>query len=206
MLPFRRIPVTSLLLAAIVLTFSVETLASGSLLGTADTVLVRMGANEPSLFWHGQYWRLLTSVFLHIGLMHLLFNGWALLQLGGLFEVALGSARMLVTFLVTGVLASFVSVLWLGRPGQPGGISAGASGAIFGLLGALIAFLGRRRDRLQPWARSLLSQLVFWAVINLILGVTLPGIDNSAHLGGLASGFLLGLTLREAPHPIPEEA
>src|SRR5215208_1788806 len=187
MLPFRRIPVTSLLLAAIVLTFSVETLASGSLLGTADTVLVRMGANDPQLFWAGQYWRLLTSVFLHIGLVHLLFNGWALLQLGGLFEVALGSPRMLVTFLVTGILASFASVLWLGRTGQPGAISAGASGAIFGLLGALIAYLGRRRDRLQPWARSLLSQLVFWAVVNLILGVTLPGIDNSAHLAGLAS-------------------
>lgn len=205
MLPLRRIPVTSSLLAAIVVAFAIETFASGTLLTTSDAVLERMGANDPALFWSGQYWRLLSSIFLHIGLVHLLFNGWALLQLGGLFEVALGSGKMLATFLITGLIASFVSILWLGRSGQPGALSAGASGAIFGLLGALISFLLRHRDRLLPWARSLLSQLLFWAGANLVLGFTLPGIDNSAHLAGLVSGFLLGLAFPEPSHPIPEE-
>lgn len=207
MISLRRTPATAFLLALIGLAFGLETLASGSLFTTDENVLVRMGANEPTLFWAGQYWRLVTSMFLHIGLVHLLFNGWALLQLGALFEIALGTVRMLATFLITGLVASFASILWLGRSGAPAGLSAGASGAIFGLLGALITFLFLHRDRLQPWARSLLSQLVFWAGINLVLGVTLPGIDNAAHLAGLATGLGLGFLLGgPAPHPIPEEA
>jgi rhomboid protease GluP len=193
----RQAPVTTLLLVAIVLVFVVETLRGGS---TNPQVLLAMGANHPQLIAEGQWWRLVASMFLHIGIFHLLLNGWALYQLGVLFEVWLGSIRLLGTYFVTGIAASLASAFFTQQ------LSAGASGAIFGLLGALIAFLTRRRGSLVPGARSLLGQLVLWAVINVFFGFTNPGIDNSAHLGGFVTGFLLGLFLRERPRlrPAPE--
>lgn len=201
MLLGRRTPVTTLLLAAIVAVFVLQTLAGGS---TDPEVLVSLGANYPEGFARGEHWRLLASVFLHIGLVHLLLNGWALLQLGSVFELWLGSSRLLVVFLVTGVAGSLASALWTR------GLSAGASGAIFGLLGALITFLLRRRDRLNPMARSLLGQLLLWAGINVFIGFTSRIVDNGAHLGGFAAGLLLGLVLRERrllrePRPEPAE-
>jgi rhomboid protease GluP len=193
----RQAPVTTLLLVAIGIVFVVETLRGGS---TDPHVLLAMGANHPQLIAQGQWWRLVSSMFLHIGIFHLLLNGWALYQLGVLFEAWLGSTRMLVTYFATGIAASLASAFFTQQ------LSAGASGAIFGLLGALIAFLTRRRGNLVPGARSLLGQLVLWAVINVVFGFTNPGIDNSAHLGGFVTGFLLGLFLREHPRlrPAPD--
>lgn len=184
----RRTPVTALLLLAIAGVFVLETVQGGS---TNPEVLLALGANyPPAVLGQGEWWRLFTSVFLHGGFAHVLLNGWALYQLGTLFELAVGSARMLAVYLVAGVAGSAASLLWTQ------GLSVGASGAIFGLLGAMIAFLLRRRDRLTPFARSLLGQLVGWAVINIFFGFTFPMIDNAAHLGGCAAGFVLGLLLR----------
>ncbi|HBL30403.1 MAG TPA: rhomboid family intramembrane serine protease [Acidobacteria bacterium] len=184
-------PVTALLLAAIAVLFLVETWAGGS---TSTQVLLALGANHPeSVLGAGQWWRLVASMFLHIGIVHLLLNGWALFQLGGLFESVMGSFALLLVYFVSGVAGSLASLWWM----QPQGLSAGASGAIFGVLGALIGFLFRHRDRLTPAARSLLSQLLGWAGINVVFGFITPGIDNAAHLGGCAAGLLLGLVLRE---------
>jgi rhomboid protease GluP len=184
-------PATWLLLAAIGAVFVVETLLGGS---TSKRVLVILGANVPELvLQHGQWWRLLTSMFLHIGLLHLLLNGWVLYQLGSLFEVWFGAGRLLTVYFASGLVGSLVSVLTM--PDQVA-LSAGASGAVFGLLGALIAFLGRRRQHLLPAARSLLWQLAGWAAFNVVFGFTVSGIDNAAHLGGCAVGLLLGWTTR----------
>jgi rhomboid protease GluP len=193
----RRTPVTTLLLLAIALVFVGETVSGGS---TNTAVLVAFGANVPALVWQGQWWRLLASVFLHIGIAHVLLNGWALYQLGALFEILLGSAKLLAVFLVTGVAGAAVSLFFTR------GLSAGASGAIFGLMGALIAFLLRHRERLTPFAKSLLGQLVLWAGINVVFGFSMPGIDNAAHLGGCAAGFLFGLTLKPRLPPAPNES
>lgn len=202
MLNLRQTPVTILLLIAIGAVFLLEWRAGGS---TDSNVLIALGANYgPAIRGNGEWWRLLTSTFLHIGLLHLLVNGWALVQIGGLFERWIGSGSLIVGWLVCGVAGSFASLLW--RSGEEH-LSAGASGAIFGLLGALITFLLRRRNALLPSARSILSSLVMWAGINVFLGFSVPGIDNAAHLGGLAAGLLLGLVLRErrrrpvAPYP-----
>jgi len=202
MLNIRQTPVTILLLVAIGAFFVWETLAGGS---TDSRVLIALGANYgPAVFEGGQWWRLLASTFLHIGFIHLLVNGWALIQIGGLFERWIGSGSLIVGWLLCGIAGSFASLLW--RSG-PENLSAGASGAIFGLLGALITFLLRRRNALLPSARSILSSLLMWAGINVFLGFSVPGIDNAAHLGGLAVGLLLGLVLRErrrrpvAPYP-----
>jgi rhomboid protease GluP len=189
-----RTPVTTLLLLAIAAVFVLETVRGGS---TDTGVLLALGANYPPLVRQGEYWRLVTSMFLHIGLLHVVLNGWGLYQLGGLFEFLLGSGRLLVVYFATGIAGSIASLFFTRS------LSAGASGAIFGLLGALIAFLMKRRERLTPQAKSLLMQLVFWAAINVFFGFSNPGIDNSAHLGGCAAGFLIGLLLKERPRLQP---
>jgi rhomboid protease GluP len=185
----RGTPVTLFLLIAIGLVFVLETVRGGS---TNPEVLVALGANHPALVLaEGEWWRLVASMFLHIGFAHLLLNGWALFQLGALVETLLGSLRLLIVYFVSGIAGSLASIFFTQQ------LSAGASGAIFGLLGVLISFLLRRRDMLTPAAKSLLGQLVLWAGINVVFGFINPGIDNSAHLGGFAAGFLLGFILRE---------
>jgi membrane associated rhomboid family serine protease len=178
----RRTPVTTLLLVVIAVVFMAD-------LGTGSQ-LTALGADQRDLVLAGQWWRPLTSMFLHDGFAHVLLNGWALYQLGALFEILLGSGPLLAVFLTTGLAGSCASLLWSGRP------SVGASGAIFGLMGALIAFLFRRREMLTPYAKSLLGQLVLWAGINVVFGLSMPRIDNAAHFGGCAAGLLLGLLLK----------
>lgn len=184
----RRAPLTWTLLGVIAVTFALD-----NLLG--DHPLLRLGADSAQAVAGGQLWRLVTSLFLHLGLVHLAVNAWALYQLGTLFEVWLGSGRLALVFFATGIAGSLASVLF--TLAGTAGLSAGASGAIFGILGALITFLLRRRDRLRPAAKSLLLQLLFWAAINVFLGFQIAVIDNAAHLGGFAAGLGLGLVLRE---------
>lgn len=179
----QRTPATTVFLVAIVLGFGLQLLKGET--------LTAAGANGPAAVAQAEYWRLVTSMFLHGGILHLALNGWALYQLGGLFEIWLGSLRLVAVYFASGIAGSLASVLWTERP------SVGASGAIFGLLGALIAFLLRRHQALTPGAKSLLMQLVMWAAINVFFGFSTPGIDNAAHLGGFAAGLVLGLVLRE---------
>ncbi len=188
-----RAPVTRLILVAIGLVFALEVMRGGS---TQTRVLLELGANyAPLVLQDGQWWRLFTSMFLHIGLMHLLFNGFALFQLGTLYESWTGSAKFTTLYLATGLAGSLASTLFHGQDTQTATFSAGASGAIFGLLGALIALLLKRRDRLAPQALSLLKQLAFWAGLNILLGFTSLSLDNAAHLGGLVSGMILGFVI-----------
>ncbi len=210
----RRAPVTVGILVAIVLVFLAE-IASGMPLWhvtNQDTlVLARLGAITPGIFQSGGYWRLLVAMFLHIGLLHILLNGWALFQLGSVFEIMFGSTRFTVTYFVSGLIASVVSALRMTHdyPVVPHGlgyipVSAGASGAIFGILGALILAIRRSpRWKHQSWTRSLTNQLIGWAVLNIIIGFSFPGIDNSAHLGGFAAGLALGLIPHNVPPPPP---
>lgn len=186
----RRTPITTLLLVLIAVGFGLQVF-----LGDA---LTSAGANYgPAVFQAGQWWRLVTSMFLHGGIVHLALNGWGFFQLGALFETWLGSIRLLLVYFASGIAGSLASAYFSEVP------SVGASGAIFGVLGALIAFLLRRHQLLTPQAKSLLFQLVGWAVINVFFGFSTPGIDNAAHLGGCAAGFLLGLGLREQPRYRP---
>jgi membrane associated rhomboid family serine protease len=185
-----RAPLTTVLLAVIVVVFALD-----YLLGGGSHPLLRWGADSARAVAAGQWWRLVTSLFLHLGLLHLAVNGWALYQLGTLFEIWLGSLRLAVVFFTAGIAGSLASLAF--TLAHTNGISAGASGAIFGILGALITFLALRRGQLRPEAKSLLFQLLFWAAVNVYLGFTVAVIDNSAHLGGFAAGLVLGLFLRE---------
>jgi len=196
-MPSRRLavtrpPVTILILVVMGVMFGFETVLGGS---TNGAVLVRLGANVSELVRAGQWWRLVTSMFLHIGVFHLLLNGWALYQLGMLYESWMGSRAMVITYFAAGVAGSVASVVWTR------GLSAGASGAIFGLLGGLIVVLLRHRHRLRPQAKWLLAQLAGWAAINVFYGLSTTGIDNAAHFGGLVVGALVSLGVRPVWDP-----
>lgn len=185
---------TVVLIALNVLVFLIMVLRGVSLFEpTADSVL-RWGADYGPLTLHGQWWRMLVSTFLHFGLIHLLFNMFVLFNIGLFLEVLAGRAPFVALYLVCGLGGSAASLAW-----HPSTVSAGASGAIFGLYGALLGYLARHRGSIP--AESLASQRK-WALTfigyNLLYGLR-PGVDMAAHLGGLATGFVLGLFLIEPP-------
>jgi rhomboid protease GluP len=162
--------------------------------GIALPVIIRFGAWTVPHIAAGQVWRLVTPIFLHFGLLHIIFNGLWLLQLGPLVERAYGRSRYLFIWLATGVGGFAASVLYRWQAWQqvpaPGG---GASGVVFGLIGIALAATVRRRGGAAGDLRgSLVKGLIYGLVFSL-----LPGIDLMAHLGGGVTGFVLGLVLAD---------
>jgi rhomboid protease GluP len=148
--------------------------------------LIRWGANYAPYTLGGQYWRLLSNVFIHIGLLHLLFNMYALLQVGAYLEALLGRVRYVCAYIACGLCASISSLWWHDEPV----LSAGASGAIFGMFGLFLALL--TTDLLPKRSRGqLLKSISIFVAFNLLYGLK-GGIDNAAHVGGLLSGFVCG--------------
>lgn len=195
----RAIPVTIGIIVVNIAFFIGEMMAGGS--QNPDTI-ARLGGIIEGTLQPDQWWRLLTAMFLHIGPLHIAVNLWALYQLGGLFEMLFGSKRFLLTYFASGLVASIASATHI----QPHSVSAGASGAIFGILGALILAIRRSPVwRHQPWTRGLIPQLIGWAAINVVIGFQFPAIDNAAHLGGFAAGLLLGLIRHDVPPPPPRD-
>ncbi len=150
--------------------------------------IMHWGANIGLLTMSGEWWRLLTCVFVHGSLLHIGFNMWCLWNLGALCESLYGTWTYASIYLLCGIGSSLVSAAW--SPYRP---SVGASGAIFGLAGALIAAfkLGEfsvPRSALQGTLRSLGAFVVY----NLVFGFAMPGIDNAAHIGGLITGLIAG--------------
>ncbi len=153
---------------------------------TQETLL--WGANAGALTFSGEWWRLLTNVFVHGGLLHIGFNMWCLWYLGQLCESLYGRWTYASVYLICGVGASLASAAW--NPYRP---SVGASGAIFGLAGALIAGFKLGEFSVPRAALSgTLRSLGAFVVYNLIFGFALPGIDNTAHIGGLITGLIVG--------------
>lgn len=150
--------------------------------------LLNWGANFRPLTTDGQWWRLLTSTFLHGGLMHILANMYGLLFVGIFLEPLLGAKKYAFVYLLTGILASVASIWWYDAT-----VSVGASGAIFGLYGFFLACLLLKVFPPEFGKAFLASTLVFVG-FNLLMGFT-GGIDNAAHIGGLLSGFILGLIM-----------
>ena len=153
--------------------------------------LVRWGANFGPLTIGGQWWRLLTCVFVHIGITHIALNMWCLWGLGKLAESMYDHWTFGAVYLTTGVFSSVASLIW-----NPARISAGASGAIFGIAGALIASLYLGEFALpKATVSALLRSVLKFAGYNLVIGAVLGFVDNAAHIGGLLMGLLLGALL-----------
>ena len=197
--PSRRAAVTT---ALVVANLAVAAVCAFVLAGPGDFgTIVRAGANVRGAVAAGEVWRLASSVFVHVGLVHLLVNVLALWSLGRLVEGLFGRARMFAIYGAAGIAGALASHVM-----ARAGVSAGASGAIFGLLGAALIELALHRGRYRrEWRRSLLGALAVVTVAQLAVGLIWPMIDQWAHVGGLVGGMVMGALLspgwRVAEHP-----
>jgi membrane associated rhomboid family serine protease/Flp pilus assembly protein TadD len=159
----------------------------------SEPLLLQWGANFGPLTIGGQWWRLLSSIFVHLGLIHLAVNMWCLWDLGSFAEGIYGRAVFLAIYLVSGVIGAIFSLAW-----RPFSIEAGASGAIFGVAGALIAsFLLGHLPFPRRTAKAALLGVIIFAGYNLFVGFVGNGAGNAAHIGGFLSGLLIaGLLAR----------
>ena len=172
--------------------FAAEYFVGGDPIGESSQALLRLGALYPPALRDGDWWRLGSYAFLHIGWTHIAFNGYALWVLGPQIELTFGSNLTLGLFAATALAAGGASAAWNIHFDRPA-LVAGASGGVFGLFGATIALFIRIRHDLPPEARRGVVRSV---LINLALNVAIAfyaHVDNAAHVGGLVSGVLLGL-------------
>ena len=165
-----------------------------SLFGNTEDVMFMLehGAMfEPLITEEHEYYRIITSMFLHFGIEHLLNNMVILGALGWNLELETGKIRFLIIYLVSGIGGNLLS-LYLGVSSAEYAVSAGASGAIFGLMGALLYVAARNRGRM---GRISGKRVLFMIALSLYFGITSSGIDNAAHIGGLLCGFILAVIL-----------
>jgi rhomboid protease GluP len=180
----RRPLYTYIFFAVNIVIFILMTLAGGT---TNDATLLGFGVKANNLIDHGEYWRFITPVFIHIGLLHLFFNSYALWMVGPQVEKLYGSARFVLLYVLTGIGGVLGSYTF-----KPEVFSAGASGAIFGLFGVLLVFGLRHRRHVPPFfSRALITGVLPTILVNLLIGFSTPRIDNSAHIAGLIGGMAL---------------
>ena len=190
--PARAVPVTVLLIALNILLFLLMARLSLSPWSLTHADPLAWGANFGPATQDGQWRRLLSAVFVHFSFIHIAFNMWALWDVGRLLERLLGRWRYALLYLGTGAAGNLLSLAVQGNEK----ITGGASGAIFGLYGALIVFLWRERRQVDPAEfRWLFTVAVGFSAVMLGLGFFIPAIDNAAHGGGLLAGALLGSLL-----------
>ncbi|MCD6019829.1 MAG: peptidase [Bacteroidetes bacterium] len=183
--PTSDFAITPILLDLNILIFILMAISGVNIMLPDNESLLNWGANFRPMTLDGQGWRLITNCFLHIGIFHLLMNMYALLYIGVLLEPLLGKTRFISAYLLTGIIASIVSLWWHDLT-----ISAGASGAIFGMYGVFLALL--TTNFIEKNARkALLTSIAVFVGYNLLYGMK-SGIDNAAHIGGLLSGFIIG--------------
>jgi rhomboid protease GluP len=185
--------VTPTLVALNVLVWLLNVLAGMSPMSPRPIDLAMWGANHLPLTVE-QPWRLLAATFLHGGIIHLAFNMWALWDTGRLAERFYGNLQLGLIYLVAGLSGSVASLFFAARTG----VSVGASGAIFGVVGCLLAAIFTKAHKLPPvLVQSMRSSMLMFVGFSLFMGFTAGFIDNAAHIGGLAGGFLMGMVLAE---------
>lgn len=189
----RDYPATTALTAINVAVFIWMIASGGSIMGFNGTDLIRAGGNFGPFTLSGQYWRLITTGFVHGNLMHIAFNMWCLWSLGQLSEKLFGSWITAAVYLLTGVGGAMLSIFV-----HPIRLEIGASGAIFGIAGAILSGIKFGNVSISPWQkRSITSSLIFFAGFNLFIGLA-PGIDNLCHIGGFVTGLIFGVPLATA--------
>jgi rhomboid protease GluP len=188
---FSQMPVTSAIVGINLLVFVAMTFSGVSPGMPTGRQLIHWGADYGPLTLTTQPWRILTSNYVHVGIVHILLNMWCLWNLGFLAERVFDRWTYFLTYTVCGVAGSILSLRF--HPLTPG---AGASGAIFGVAGVLIAALYLGHIPIERSAmKSTLKSLLSFAAYNLFFGAVAPGIDNAAHFGGLLAGLALGAAL-----------
>lgn len=187
-----HVPLTLFLIGSNLLIFLLMLNAGAGLWHSQTGVQLTWGANFGPATQDGEWWRLGSALFLHFGLIHLTMNLWALWDGGQLVERMYGHWRFTIIYLISGLSGNLLSLVIQGNHA----VSGGASGAIFGVYGALIVFVWRERQQLDTHE----FRWLFWgglsfSAASITLGLIIPGIDNSAHIGGLIAGSLLGMLL-----------
>lgn len=179
---YKQPIVTYIIMAICIILFILMELSGGS---TNSQTLLKYGANLDVLVKNGEYYRLFTCIFLHIGIMHLLCNMYSLYIIGREVENLFGKIKYIIIFILSGIFGSIMSLAFTHNT-----ISAGASGAIFGLLGALLYFGMHYRTYLGETIKRSIIPII---VVNLIIGFFAEGIDLAAHIGGLVGGVLVAM-------------
>ena len=185
-IPRKGFIATPILIDLNILVFIVMIASGVGIMSPSTLSLLKWGADFGPLTLTGDWWRAVTCNFIHIGAFHLLMNMYAFMYVGLLLEDLIGSRRMFMSYLLTGLCSAVFSLYMHGET-----ISAGASGAIFGLYGIFLAFLFFHRIAKEQ-RKALLTSILIFVGYNLVYGMK-AGIDNDAHIGGLLSGFLLGI-------------
>lgn len=174
--------VTSGLMIINIIVFVLMTLSGGS-----ENIenLIKFGANSKMLVAEGEWWRLFTASFIHIGFFHILFNMYFFYSLGPIFERMFGSVNFLIIYLISGIFGNLLSFAF----GNPYTVSAGASTSLYGMLGLAIGLMATYRD--DEIIRSFGASFISVVVINVIYSLLAPGVGVYGHLGGFIAGFLL---------------
>lgn len=175
--------VTYILIGINIIFFIISVLLSESIFDININVLIFLGAKVNELILNGEYYRFITCMFLHGGILHITLNMYALYAVGPLIEIAYGKLKYLIIYFVSGILSSLLSFLFSNS------VSIGASGAIFGLLGASLVLSIKMKERGRKFKKNILSVIA----INIFLGLSMPNIDNFGHLGGLIGGTISSL-------------
>ncbi|HSN58507.1 MAG TPA: rhomboid family intramembrane serine protease [Clostridiaceae bacterium] len=190
---FVKWPVTTTLIALNVAAYAVTAVLSQNLFSSNIYVLIFLGAKVNSLIAAGEYWRLVTCMFLHGGLIHLAVNMYSLYAVGPVIENFFGKKKYLAIYFIAGVCSSGLSFYMTPE------VSIGASGAIFGVLGACLVFAVKLKDRI---GKEFLTNVITVIAVNLFLGFSISMVDNFGHIGGLiggiASSFLLFKNKKQA--------
>lgn len=194
--PRRYWPVATFTILGInVVIFAIMTIAGGS---TNPGILLAFGASYAPYFRNGEYWRAVMPMFLHIGMLHLAVNSYALFILGPLLERVYGYGRYSLIYVGAGIGSSLLSMK------LSSSIAAGASGAIFGIAGAMLAAGYLHRNVLPPrWGRAFGRGILPFIILNLALGYSVKGIDNWGHVGGLMTGMILAGLIPPPKHNDP---
>jgi len=181
---FKDKSLTLILMGINIIVFLLTALLSGDIMDINSKVLLYFGAKYNILIEQGQIWRLLTCAFLHSGLIHIACNMYSLYIIGPQIQQVYGIYRYFTVYIFSCLTASILSYI-----ASPNSLSVGASGGIFGLIGALLAFAIIERNKIN---KNYISSLIQVIIINLFIGLSIKNIDNFAHIGGLIGGILAG--------------
>ena len=192
---FKQYKITYSLIAINILGYMLSAFLSQSLIDMDIEVLVDMGALfGPMTVLDGEWWRLFTAMFLHGGMTHLLMNMFSLYLIGRGVEQYFNTTSYLSIYLFSGLLGGLASLYM-----HPASVGVGASGAIFGIFGAMGGFFIAHRDKIEAHTKAFMKEFAIIIGINLVIGFSIPSVDVSAHIGGLIVGFIGGYIVSKNP-------
>lgn len=192
---FKKYPITYGLIGINIVIYIFSSFFSQDIIDMDMQTLVDMGAlYGPLTVLKGEWWRLFTAMFLHAGMTHLLMNMFSLYLIGRGMEMYFSTRSYLTIYLFSGLLGGLISLYM-----HTNSVGVGASGAIFGVFGALAGFFLAHRDKIEAHSKAFMKDFAIVLGINLVLGLSIPSIDVSAHIGGLIIGLIGGFVISKDP-------